>query len=380
MFYKYTNNSVQSNDSGGKPSGTIITARSPPSPVSTTNGGSKVKTYLFNSPNITLGLCAIGLLTAYLVWAFMQERIMSHPYGDPDDESNWFKSSEFCVLINRFFGLLVSTIAIKSFSTPSGKDAPPFVISLCALSNMSSSWFQYESLHFVTFPVQCIFKSSKILITMAVGKIVQKKSYPLRKYLTAITVAIGVYVFLDGQRSAKESDTGGGSDGNDGNNGSDEDLGYYFYLGLALISGYAFCDAFTSNWQSRVFDQTGISPLEMMQSVNAFTFFVSLCFCLTDLGNILEFYIVHPLIITHSLIMGLCAGFGQVIIFYTISTFGAVIFATVMTTRMVISVLISIIYYQHPMSKQGIVGMMITFAALFYQVYDKSRGKGQTKK
>ena len=144
---------------------------------------------------------------------------------------------------------------------------------------------------------------------MAVGKIVQKKQYPLRKYLTACAVAIGVYVFLDGQRridSSKEND--------DDNN----DLGLYFYLGLVLICGYAFCDAFTSNWQSRVFDQCGISPLEMMQGVNAFTFIVSLCFCLNDLGNILQFYINHPLIITHSLIMGLCAGFGQVIIFYTI--------------------------------------------------------------
>ena len=31
------------------------------------------KTYLFNSPNITLLLCAIGLLVAYLTWGFMQE-------------------------------------------------------------------------------------------------------------------------------------------------------------------------------------------------------------------------------------------------------------------------------------------------------------------
>ena len=48
--------------------------------------------------------CCIGLLIAYLTWGFMQERIMGHPYGDPDDESNWFKYSSFCVFINRLFG------------------------------------------------------------------------------------------------------------------------------------------------------------------------------------------------------------------------------------------------------------------------------------
>ena len=154
----------------------------------------------------------------------------------------------------------------------------------------------------------------------------------------------------------------------------------YFYLGLALISGYAFCDAFTSNWQSKIFEQTKISSLEMMQAVNAFTFVVSLGFCLSDLMNIFEFYIYHPAIITHSLIMGVTAGVGQTIIFYTIQNFGAVIFATVMTTRMVISVLISIWYYEHPMTVQGIVGMIITFCALFYQVYDKSVSKKNSSK
>merc|ERR1712039_796145 len=135
--------------------------------------------------------------------------------------------------------------------------------------------------------------------------------------------------------------------------------------GLMLITAYAFCDAFTSNWQSRTFKATGIGPLEMMQMVNAFTFVVSLCFTLGDLYDIYIFYATHTLLIFHSLLMGLCAGFGQVLIFYTIQTFGAMKFATVMTTRMMCSVIISIVYYGHSMSGTGILGMVITFAALY---------------
>ena len=309
--------------------------------------------------------CCIGLLIAYLTWGFMQERIMGHPYGDPDDEKNWFKYSSFCVFINRLFGLLVSSIVLKFFMKPSGNIAPPYVVSLCALSNMSSSWLQYEALHYVTFPVQTIFKSSKILITMGVGKFVLKKKFPIKKYLNALVVAIGVYIFLSAQKHANEEEKEG--DDND-------ELGAYFYLGLALISGYAFCDAFTSNWQSRTFKATGISSLEMMQSVNAFTFVVSFCFSVTDLLDIYIFYIEHPLIMGHSLIMGLCAGFGQVLIFYTIQTFGPMKFATVMTTRMMCSVIISILYYGHNMTTMGIVGMLITFAALYYQAFSKPKG------
>merc|ERR1719295_176153 len=277
---------------------------------------------------------------------------MGHPYGDGDDEANWFKYSSFWVMLNRLFGLLVST-AVLQMKKPSGKSAEPYVVSLCALSNMSSSWLQYEALHYVTFPVQTIFKSSKI---------------PIKKYLNALVVAVGVYIFLSAQKQEKQEDD------------DEEDLGMYFYLGLALISGYAFCDAFTSNWQSRIFKASGIGSLEMMQSVNAFTFVVSFFFSVTDFPAISVFYATHFMIVFHSLLMGLCAGFGQVLIFYTISTFGPMKFATVMTTRMMCSVIISIVYYGHPMTATGVVGMLITFAALYYQAFSKGAPQNNNRK
>merc|ERR1712087_530638 len=102
-------------------------------------------------------------------------------------------------------------------------------------------------------------------------------------------------------------------------------------------------------------------------------------FSFMDFGAILEFYVAHGLIVLHSLVMGLCAGFGQVLIFYTISTFGPMKFATVMTTRMIFSVIISIVYYGHPMTAMGVMGMLITFAALYYQAFSKGSPNKQEK-
>merc|ERR1712087_467251 len=103
-------------------------------------------------------------------------------------------------------------------------------------------------------------------------------------------------------------------------------------------------------------------------------------FSFMDFGAILEFYVAHGLIVLHSLLMGLCAGFGQVLIFYTIPTFGPMKFATVMTTRMMCSVIISTLYYGHPMTGMGVVGMLITFAALYYQAFSKGAPNNARKK
>ena len=42
--------------------------------------------------------------------------------------------------------------------------APPYKYSLAAISNVMSSWFQYEALKFVSFPLQVLSKSSKVIL------------------------------------------------------------------------------------------------------------------------------------------------------------------------------------------------------------------------
>ena len=44
-----------------------------------------------------------------------------------------------------------------------------------ACSNLLSSWCQYQSLHYVTFPVQTLFKSFKVLPVMVMGQFLMGK-------------------------------------------------------------------------------------------------------------------------------------------------------------------------------------------------------------
>mmetsp|Transcript_42297 Transcript_42297/g.99217 ORF Transcript_42297/g.99217 Transcript_42297/m.99217 type:complete len:97 (+) Transcript_42297:659-949(+) len=65
----------------------------------------------------------------------------------------------------------------------------------CALSNTLSSWSQYASLNFVSFPVQTVFKSSKIIPVMLMGKVLKGSSYPWGQYFEAFLITVGVAIF-----------------------------------------------------------------------------------------------------------------------------------------------------------------------------------------
>lgn len=59
---------------------------------------------------------------------------------------------------------------------------------------------------------------------------------------------------------------------------------------------------------------------------------------------------------------------GALFISYTIKTFGALIFATIMTTRQFLSILLSCLLFAHPLSMGQWAGTGIVFGTLYYQV------------
>jgi adenosine 3'-phospho 5'-phosphosulfate transporter B2 len=92
-----------------------------------------------------------------------------------------FKSSSFCVFANRLLALIVAFLIVtgRKFFASQGKkdnskagvvrDVPFYYYAPSSLSNTISSWAQYEALKYVSFPVQVISKSCKIIPVMLVS-------------------------------------------------------------------------------------------------------------------------------------------------------------------------------------------------------------------
>ncbi len=66
---------------------------------------------------------------------------------------------------------------------------------------------------------------------------------------------------------------------------------------------------------------------------------------------------------------------GQILIYFTIKNYGALVFSTVMTTRQFVSVLLSSIIFLNPLTFVQWIGTSIVFGALYYQGLMKARGK-----
>lgn len=74
-----------------------------------------------------------------------------------------------------------------------------------------------------------------------------------------------------------------------------------------------------------------------------------------------------PLLYTYVMALSLSAAIGQIFILMTIKEFGALLFATIMTTRQFLSILLSCIMFLHPLSLGQWCGTVAVFGALYYK-------------
>ena len=309
-----------------------------------------------------LMFCAIGLQTAYLTWGVLQERIMTQSYGEVlsgdgqtvIDAGAKFGNSQFLVFVNRVLALLVAWLYIKNSSQPR-TTVPTYKYSYCSLSNVMSSWFQYEALKYVSFPTQVLGKACKVIPVMIMGKFVSGNKYSWFEWFTALLLSIGVSFFLFGtpQDTSKGADSTGLS-------------------GLLLMVGYMGFDSFTSNWQGQLFKEYKMSSFQMMLGVNLFstTFTLGSLIQRGDFLNSIAFMLTYGEFMWHCIILSICSAVGQLFIYYTIGQFGAVVFIIIMTTRQALAILLSCVIYGHPVTAVGLLGILTVFLALGLRIHN----------
>lgn len=136
--------------------------------------------------------------------------------------------------------------------------------------------------------------------------------------------------------------------------------------------------------QSKIFKQYGVTSMVMMMYANLFSSgFTALGLVLNlEIISVARFVEANPAIVVHIGIMAICSAVGQLFIFYTISKYGPLVFATIQTVRQLLSIVLSILFFAHPINAMESLGIAIVFVALTAQIcqkYQANKAKEQAK-
>lgn len=314
-------------------------------------------------PSGRVMMCVVGIIGSLMLYALLQERIMTKPYTTGNeaegDEGEYFRNSLVLVFANRFAAAFVAAMVLAfrgDFAELKNK-APLYKYFMISFSNVIATSCQYEALKWVTLPTQTLAKCAKMIPVMIWGTFMSGKKYGPVEYAVAVFVALGCTVFLlSGNITAKKA--------------SSEDSWY----GLVLMLGYLGFDGFTSTFQEKLFAGYQMTIYNQMLYVNLCSGMMSICF-LAASGKVMEsiqFLTKYPAVVADMGVLSFSAVSGQFAITYTIKEFGALLYATIMTIRQFLSVFVSNLLFRHGMTLMQWLGAVTVFGALFYKTYAKA--------
>mmetsp|Transcript_57504 Transcript_57504/g.136797 ORF Transcript_57504/g.136797 Transcript_57504/m.136797 type:complete len:393 (+) Transcript_57504:79-1257(+) len=304
--------------------------------------------------------CFVGLQASYLTWGYIQEKVMTKEYA-----TGKFPSATFCVFSNRIFAIVVAALVVVWRTGSPTVPAPLKSFAPCSISNSISSYAQYDALHYVSFPLQTLTKSAKVIPVMLMGKLLHKKSYPWIDYAEALALSIGVYIFScsEGKHHGKEEMK-------------------TEVLGVLMLITYITSDSFTSQWQSRVFkDHPAVDQFQMMMATNLWSIILTLTTLILtgELWVSIAFLKANPDALLDNVTIATTSATGQLFIFYTIKSFGPIAFTVIMTTRQLFSMVLSAVLFGHPLGFTAYIGTAIVFLTLFFNISRKWKKGGQAK-
>ena len=308
--------------------------------------------------------CVTGVVGSLLIYGILQERIMTRPYGVGENAER-FTFSVFLVMNNRCVSMIVAAVVLALKKGLVSPVAPIYSYGAVSASNVVATTCQYEALKYVSFPVQTLGKCAKMIPVMIWGYAINGKTYKVADYLIACGVMTGCTLFAMYGETTSSSAEG-------------PSTGVY---GIALMLGYLGFDGFTSTFQDKLFKGYQMETYNQMLWVNFCSAVISSFWLFSDssMGAAIQFIKNHPEAINDVLVLSAASTCGQLCILYTIREFGALLFATIMTTRQFLSILLSCIIFMHPLTAMQWLGTGLVFASLYYQAFVKNAAKKEAE-
>lgn len=305
----------------------------------------------------------------------LQEKISTTPYG-PDRLI--FRSP---LVLNTVQSLIATVVASIYITLTAQKQQIKNTFSngliwsyfILAVSTSAGSWFGYRSLRWVDYPTMVLAKSSKLLPVMFLHLVLYRRRFPGYKYLVVGLVTSGVGLFTlfhptEGKSAAASSSA----------------------WGLFLLSINLLADGFMNSTQDQIFSKNkGLTGPQMMLGLNVCSTLLTTTYLIatyiltpstSEVTNVIRFVQLHPRIVLDILAFGLSGAIGQIFIFLTLSMHGSLILVTITVTRKLFTMLLSVLWFNHPLNTGQWAGVALTFGGIGLEAYWTRKAKLLSKK
>ncbi|GIX62452.1 protein tyrosine phosphatase, putative [Babesia caballi] len=224
---------------------------------------------------------------------------------------------------------------------------------LAAVSNVVAMLSSHAAVKYVGVPTQIVIKSAKMIPILIGGLLIFKKTYPMYDYVTVCVITLFIFIFnffKPNARMAGENTT--------------------FGLVLCLMS--LACDGFTGPIEDRMLALKDLHPFSMLFILNFFGFpFAAAAAFIFEGTEPFCLLRDNPELWKILLLLSVTASVGQVFIVICLKLYGSLYTTLITTIRKIVSSLLSIFMFHHPMSVLQWISMAGTFLTLFARQYFK---------
>lgn len=290
---------------------------------------------------VQLAMCTAVIFFAWCVSSIFEEQV--------------FKSEGFSF---GFFATMIQSLTYITLSILQGtrKSTDMKRFALLAALVVGSMGLSKQCLGYITYPVQIIFKSSKIIPVMVIGAALNGKSYSWLEYTCALTLCAGLTTFVLADVAA--------------------DIDFSLY-GIFLVSMSLLCDAFMGVFQERVMkhDQHVTSAeILLLTHMWGLVYFFIVCLATGELTAGLQACRENPRITVALVLASVLTYVGQLAILATIKLFGAVVCVAVTSLRKALTMILSFLIFPKPVTLAHASGLSLIFGSL-YLGYEIARQK-----
>lgn len=326
------------------------------------------------SPSLLrLAACALGICISYCAYGLLQESLFTGVHLGPT----------FCLLTACITNVLVALVwewieqNVLANSENRGKpehkkipdqinqpvQLPHRLLVLTSFLYVLAMTCSNEAIPHVSYPVAVLAKSCKLIPTMVVGELLEKKSHTTMEWLAALSISVGISLFHSTHWRIDA-------------NQDEPDPSKRTLFGITLLVVSLLSDGLLSSCQNlikhcskrdaRFKPPTAVQTM-LYVNLYALMFLAPLAYWNGQLssGTLERVCYKEPILAWNLMLLNSAAGIGQVFIFLTITWYTPVLCTTITTTRKFITILLSVYAFGHSFTTRQWLAIALVFGGLY---------------